>query len=213
MATGEFLKVCSSWFGRGDVREISLVQKIYKSLNSCSVIVATMGDRGHLDLNSAKLLAYALVSNRLDYCNTPLSGIADTDLTELQRISNRQAHVVTKSPPFTRSVPLLHSLHWLPVKHRVHFKICLLTCKAPHAEHLVFLYSLLPTSLPSRSLRSNKGITLLVPRIKTNACSVAFRSWTPSLWSSLLLFVRSTTSVATFRRRVKTYVFDLAFPL
>ena len=80
----------------------------------------------HLDLESAKLLATALVSSRLDYCNSLLSGIAETDLTKLQRILNRLAHVVTKSPPFTRSVPLLRSLHWLPVKYRVHFKICLL---------------------------------------------------------------------------------------
>ena len=54
--------------------------------------------RRHLDLDSAKLLANALVSSRL------LSGIAKTDLTKLQRVLNRLARVVTKSPPFTRSV-------------------------------------------------------------------------------------------------------------
>ena len=70
--------------------------------------------RRHLDLDSAKLLANALVSSRLDYCNS----------LKLQRLLNRLARVVTKSPPFTRSVPLLRSLHWLPVKYRVHFKIC-----------------------------------------------------------------------------------------
>ena len=83
--------------------------------------------RRHLDLDSAKLLANVLVSSRLDYCNSLLSGIAETDLTKLQRVLNRLARVVTNSPPFTRSVPLLCSLHWLPVKYRVHFKICLLT--------------------------------------------------------------------------------------
>ena len=66
-----------------------------------------------LDLNGAKLLANALVSSRLNYCNSLLSGITDTDLTKLQRVQNRLAHVVTKSPPFTRSVPLLRSLHCL----------------------------------------------------------------------------------------------------
>ena len=39
--------------------------------------------RHHLDLDSAKLLATALVSSRLDYCNSPLYGIADIDLTRL----------------------------------------------------------------------------------------------------------------------------------
>ena len=67
--------------------------------------------RRHLDLDSAKLLANALMSSHLDYCNSLLSGIAETDLTKLQRVLNWLARVVTKSPPFTRSVPLPRSHH------------------------------------------------------------------------------------------------------
>ena len=167
--------------------------------------------RRHLDLDSAKLLANALVSSRFDYCNSLLSGIAETDLTKLQRILNRLARVVTKSPPFTRSVPLLRSLHWQPVKYRVHFKICLLTYKALHEKQPVYLRSLIAISLPSRSLSSNRGITLSIPRIKTNTGARAFSSCAPSLWNNVPLSVRSATSVATFRGRLKTYLFDLAF--
>ena len=49
--------------------------------------------RCHLDLDSAKLLATALVSSLLDYCNSLLYGIADIDLARL--------HTCTKStgPP------------------------------------------------------------------------------------------------------------------
>ena len=130
----------------------------------------------HLDLESAKLLANALVSSRLDYCNSLLSGIAETDLTKLQRVLNHLARVVTKSPPFTSSVPLLRALHWLPVKYRVHFKICLLTYKVHHEEQPVYLSSLIATSLPSCSQRSNRGITLSVPRIRTNTGARAFSS-------------------------------------
>ena len=81
----------------------------------CSSCIYHIWDLRHirrrLDLDSAKLLVNALVSSRLDYCNSVLSGTAETDLTKLQRVWNRLAHVVTKSPPFTRGVPLLHSLH------------------------------------------------------------------------------------------------------
>ena len=168
--------------------------------------------RRHLDLDGAKLLANALVSGCLDYCNSLLSGIAETDLTKVQCVLNRLARVVTKSPPFTRSVALLRSLHWLPVKYRVHFKICLLTYKALHEEQPVYLRSLIAISLPSRSLRSNRGITLSIPRIKTNTSARAFSLCAPSLWNNLPLSVRSATSVATFRRHLKTYLFDLVFP-
>ena len=85
--------------------------------------------RCYLDLDRAKLLATALVSSRLDYCNSLSYGIADTDLPKLQCIQNRLARIVTNSPPFIRSVSLLCSLHWLPVKFRIFFKISLLTYK------------------------------------------------------------------------------------
>ena len=44
--------------------------------------------RRYLDLNGAKLLANALASNRLDYCNSVLSGIAHTDRVKLQHVQN-----------------------------------------------------------------------------------------------------------------------------
>ena len=90
--------------------------------------------------------------------------------------------------------------------------MCLLTYKALHEEQPVYLRSLIAISLPSRSLRSNRGIILSIPRIKTNTGARAFSSCAPSLWNNLLLSVRSATSVATFRRRLRTYLFDLATP-
>ena len=56
-----------------------------------------------LDLDSAKFLTTALVSSRLDYCNSLLHGIGDIDLTRLQRVQNQLAH-----PPGDK-VPSLYS--------------------------------------------------------------------------------------------------------
>ena len=134
------------------------------------------------------------------------------NLTKLQRVLKLLARVVIKSPPFTRSVPLLRSLHWLSVKYRVHFKICLLTYKTLHEEQPIYLRSLIATSLPTRSLGSNRRITLSIPRIKTNTGARAFSSCAPSLWNNLPLSVRSATSVATFRRRLKTYLSTWSSP-
>ena len=86
--------------------------------------------RRYLSFDSAKLLAHVLVSSRLDYCNSLLFGIADKEIIQLQCIPNSLARVVTEKPLLSRSVPLLRSLHWLPVKFRIEFKTCLLTYKA-----------------------------------------------------------------------------------
>ena len=87
------------------------------------------------------------------------------------------------------SVPLLRSLHWLPVKYRFHFKICLLTYRALYEEQPVYLRSLIVTYLPSRSLRSNRGISLSIPRIRTNSGESAFGSCARFLWNNLPLSV------------------------
>ena len=56
----------------------------------------------HLDLDSAKLFATALEFNRVDYCNSHLYGIADIDLTRLQRVQNRLANLVTVSSIYSQ---------------------------------------------------------------------------------------------------------------
>ena len=86
---------------------------------SCSYLMRDLRYiRQYLDVDSAHLLVTALVSSRLDYCNPLLYDITDSDLTKIQRVQNRLASVVTKSPPFICSVLLFCFFHWLPVKFR-----------------------------------------------------------------------------------------------
>ena len=164
-------------------------------------------------MDGAKLLATSLVSSDLDYCNSLLYGIADTELTKLQHVQNRLAHVVTESPPLACCVPLLHSLHWLPLKFEILFKINLLTYKTLNEKQPVYLHSMLAASLPSHSLRLNKGISVSVPRVKTNTGARAFHSCASFLWNNLPLSVRSDISVTTFKKHLKTHLFDLGFSL
>ena len=148
----------------------------------------------------------------LDYCNSLFYDIADNDLTRLQCVQNQLVRLVTKSPPFTRSLPLLCSLHWLPVRFRILFKINLLAYKTLRAKQPVYVHSMFAASLPSRSLRSNNDNSLSVPRVKTSTGTRAFHSCTPSLWTNLPLSVHSAISVATCKEHLKTHLFDWAFP-
>ena len=97
--------------------------------------------RRYMSLFVAKTIATALVSSRLDYCNSLLHNIAIKDITKLQRVQNCLARVVTRSPRFSRSVPLLKSLHWLPVRYRIIFKICTITFQ-PNNLHIYIQCSL-----------------------------------------------------------------------
>ena len=185
--------VCSSWFYRmQDLRYIHC----------------------HLDLDSAKLLAAALVSSCLGYCNSLLYGITDIDLTRLQqRVQNWLARLVTECPPFTCSVPLLRSLHWLPVRFIMLFKINLLTYKTLREKQpVIFTPCWLHHSHP---VHWDQVTIIVCQSLGSRLTQVVdlFMLVPPFLWNNLPLSVHSATSVATFKKHLKTHLFDLAFPL
>ena len=168
--------------------------------------------RKHLNLEQAKTLATSLIMSRLDYCNSLLQGLPVTDIQKLQRVQNTLARVVMRRPRMTHSAPLRRALHWLPVSFRIQFKISFLTYRLLFFKQPSYLSSLISKSIPSRSLRTNKGPLLSVPRVKTKTGSRAFSSCAPALWNDLPLSVRSAESVSVFRKRLKTHLFGLAFP-
>ncbi len=168
--------------------------------------------RRYMSFSVAKTLATALVSSRLDYCNSLLYNIASKDITKLQRVQNCLARVVTRSPRFSRSVPLLKSLHWLPVRYRIIFKICTITYHALSSRQPSYLHSLfIPVRKPIQ-LRSSSSDLLFVPRVNTNIGTRAFSVAAPTLWNMLPLIVRSVKNITKFRRHLKTYLYNLDYP-
>ena len=82
-------------------------------------------------------LANALVSSRLDYCNSLLFGISKLNILRLQRLQNCLARAITKTSKFEHITPVLTNLHWLPVKQRNDFKIALIVHKVLHTYNSV----------------------------------------------------------------------------
>ena len=170
--------------------------------------------RRYMSLSITKTIATALVSSRLDYCNSLLHNIAIKDITKLQRVQNCLARVVTRSPRFSHSLLLLKSLHWLPVRYRIIFKICTIIYQALSTKQPAYLHSMLTPARARhpRQLRLSGSVLLSVPRVKTNACTRAFSVAAPTLWNSLPDSVKSARNIASFRRNLKTYLFKIAYP-
>ena len=77
--------------------------------------------------------------------------------------------VVTRSPRFFHSVPLLKSLHWLPVRYRIIFKICTITYQPLSSKQPAYLHSVFTPARQPRQLQLSGSNLLSVPRVKTNA--------------------------------------------
>ena len=176
--------------------------------------------RRHLDLSTAIILANALVSSRLDYCNSLLYSLRKCDLKRLQVVQNTLCRIVTRTSRFTSITPARKSLHWLPIEHRIQFKINLLTFKALHFLSPPYLKSYLePYTSIYNTRRSDPGQHILNTFDHKNKkyssakqLHNSFAYSAPYLWNNLPLCVRSSNTLATFRNRLKTYLFSKAYP-
>src|SRR5258708_9078965 len=148
--------------------------------------------RSVLDRPSALLLANALVSTRLDYCNSLLLGLPLRSIRRLQLVQNSLARVVVPSTRrFHPITPVLRSLHWLPIPSRIEYKIASITFKTLHNRQPTYLHQLLTPYVPSRSLRSSHKHLLVVPSIKLPQSHLSFLHAAPPVWNSLPLSLTS----------------------
>ena len=101
-----------------------------------------------LSIDSTKTLVHALVTSRLDHCNSFLYGLPDYLTQRLQYVMNAAAKVITCKRKFDHVTPLLIELHWLPVRQRIVFKILLYTFKALHGATPTYLTELISPYVP-----------------------------------------------------------------
>lgn len=167
--------------------------------------------RSSLTLEAAKTLVHAFVSSRLDYCNSLLYGISDGLLAKLQTVQNAAARVVTGTRKFDHITPVLHQLHWLPVRQRITFKLAMITFKCLRGLAPSYLADVcIPVSsvVGRWQLRSADSGTLVVPRTRTTIGRRDFAVSGPATWNSLPVELRtSSLSSQTFAKKLKSHLF------
>ncbi len=157
-----------------------------------------------LNYDATQTVIHALISSRLDYCNSLLAGVPKCVTEKMQYLQNSAARVLTGTRKFEHITPILKEIHWLPVECRVDFKILLMTYKALNGKAPAYLSDLLSYQ-EGRNSRSNKLNLLTVPRTKcVTFGDRAFSVYAPRLWNKLPLSIRSLDTVDEFKSAVKT---------
>ena len=99
----------------------NIIRSCYAQLHSISKI------RRYLTIDAAKTIVHAFVLSQLDNLNSLLYDIpVSKTLERLQMVQNNAARLLVKQSRMDLITPTLITLHWLPVKYRIEYKILLL---------------------------------------------------------------------------------------
>ena len=137
--------------------EMTMINHINAVCRSVCLQVRNIG-RIHrsLSADTCKQIVHTSVTSRLDFCNSLLVGIPESTVGKLQRCQNIAACIISRTKKHKHVTPVLKELHWLPVVHRVHFKVLLQVYKALHGLVPRYVADLIqpywPTALSSSSL-------------------------------------------------------------
>jgi hypothetical protein len=173
--------------------------------------------RTSLTTETATALVHAFISCRVDYCNS-LFYCANSRVTrKLQSILNSAARLITGHRLYDHITPVLRDeLHWLPVEQRLTFKVALMVRNCLRGTGPVYLSRMLMpvTNITDRRhLRSAEHGDLSVVNYRTERFGArSFRRAGPAVWNALPASVRDLTlSNSTFKNRLKTHLFNVAF--
>ena len=164
--------------------------------------------RSFLNKKSTERLVHAHVMSRIDFCTSILYGLPDVHINKLQRIQNSAARLVTRTQKRDHISPILHDLNWLPIKHRIQYKILSLTFLCLQGLGPTYLQELIQKYHPVRNLRSKSRSLLVCPSTFTKFYGArAFAAAAAELWNSLPDTIKQAQTVNLFKTKLKTHLF------
>ena len=170
------------WFNS----DFSLSKHVQNVCKSCFVQLRDFRYvRQFLTHDASVLVANALVSGRLDYCNSLFRNLSKFNLRKLQCIQNSAARIVSNTSRYTSITPVLKKLHWLPVEHRSVFKTATLVYKFLHtagAVRVVVISLSFPSFNPQSINPSNSLVIVLLLMLPLSGIFFLRRFVHPPLW-------------------------------
>ena len=157
--------------------------------------------RRFLTSDDLRTLVQAVITSRIDNCNSLFYGIQESELIRLQRLQNSCARLIYGRRKYDHVSDLFHELHWLPIRQRIVFKL------------LLFVFKIFNGIAPSYlktcvTIIDNNLRILKIPRASSSYGDRAFSNAAPRLWNALPLDLRTSETVDYFKAHVKHLLFS-----
>ena len=191
-------------------RQINSVrQKCYWTIHNLERI-------GHfLDERLRIMLVKQLVISKLDYCNALYMNLPQTRLKKLRSILNSCVRFIYNIKDKQVDLTCYYrKAHILTINLRVLFKVCLLSYKVVYGMAPGYLRELIEIETPTDSYNTRTrpdadNLRMKLPKVyKNKASDRRFSVYAPEAWNSLPYNMRSITDIESFKKSLKTYLFN-----
>ena len=154
------------------------------------------------------------------YCNTLFIHLSALDLRKLQCVQNSLARIVTNTTKYPHITPVRKILHWLPIEHHSIFKTALLVYKFLHCAYPKYFAPFLKPRQSVYNTHKSQAddVFLEVSHFATSIYKSSkhfdlnFAYDAPKIGNNLSDDVCLATSLHSFRKKLKTYLFAQAYP-
>ena len=189
-------------------RHLTMTDQVTAVCATCSFhLYRLLAFDQYLTTEATRNTVQALVTSRLDYCNSQLLRLPATQLARLQRVQNNAARLVTCTTRWEHITPILKTLHWLPLHAWIKYKILVLVHKCSHELALSYLCKLVHLRRRDARLRQAGALVLEQP-IPIKGIGSAFGTTAPKYWNKLPTELGTIASLNSFKRHLKTYFFN-----
>lgn len=158
------------------------------------------------NLQVRKRIVTQLLLPILDYADVIYVNTTDSCLHSIDVVFNSLCRFVLRCPYRTHHCVMYEQLSWLSpsARRQYHwlqfiFKSIYLNFPSYLKQHLVLYNS-------QHNLRHDEQMFFTVPRVKRDVGKHAFRVRAPNDWNNLPVFIRSITSLTSFRRALLTHL-------
>ena len=159
--------------------------------------------RKFLKQKDAETITHALVTSKLDQCNSLLIGASKQNIAKLQRAQNSAIRYVCKLGSRTSLSNYYNELHWLTVEKRIYYKFLLVTYKCINNRAPILLMSKLHLLCPQDMI-----LDTTVFRPSSAIGRRAFSYLAPRLWNGLPRDLRIEPDLELFKAYLKTFLYN-----
>ena len=125
----------------------------------------------YLPLHIIQSMYYCIVDSHLRYCRSVWGCAGDSIIKNCKSCKNQVARVVTNSPNYQTSVPLISQLGWLTVKEMIDFEMACTVYKA--LKGLTLRWPYMRSMLHSRSESCNKTLRNTSTEVRIPLCKTS----------------------------------------